>query len=124
MGEVRITASNGKVFHGTTDGYAVLVNEFNAYEANLKLMKQKEQEDRAKAIVEQEKKNNKENKLYQELLTLAKELDKKIEEYKKETGKEVKYTSDYGLQNFLYFNVGDTALNAWHQLYKESRKVQ
>lgn len=65
--KVNITASDGRVITGTLDNYAALVGELNAYEANLKLKKQKEQEYRAKAVAEQKKKEEAKEKALAEI---------------------------------------------------------
>ena len=47
-----ITATDGKVFTGTLDNYTALVNEVKVYEADLKIKKEKEEADEARAALE------------------------------------------------------------------------
>lgn len=96
MGEVRITASNGKVFHGTTDGYAALVSEFNAYEADLQLKKRKEQEEHAKAIAEQKQKEEVKKLSLGFIQNKVDLLNREVEKFEKETGNRIGFVLNNG----------------------------
>lgn len=77
--ETTIKASDGKVFYGMTDSYVSLLNDVKAYEANLKLKKEKEEADRkAKEEVKEYR--------YNQVLDKLESLNKVVESYEKETG--------------------------------------
>jgi lipid II:glycine glycyltransferase (peptidoglycan interpeptide bridge formation enzyme) len=94
INKITITASDGKVITGTLDNYATLVSELNAYEADLKLKKEKAEaewkrmeEERTKALAKEKKLTE----LKQKINVRSKELDGLLDEYEKVSGKKYYY---------------------------------
>ena len=87
--KITITATDGKVFTGTIDGYTDLVEELNAYESDLRLKKQEEEVERRRK--EEAKKSCVEN--LNNCITL---MNKAIEDYTNTTGENLQFVTEDG----------------------------
>jgi peptide subunit release factor RF-3 len=94
--KITITASDGRYFYGTLTNYATLVGEVNAYESNLKLKKQKEQEERAKAVAEQKKKDGAKEKVIKSVTEAVDLVNQAVEKYENETGDKIYFVTVNG----------------------------
>ena len=90
---ITIKADDGRLFSG--NDYEALENEVNAYEADLKLKKQKEE-------AERKTREEKERELAQYRSTKLKEINdilqkasEMVDDYEKATGRKLTYTYDY-----------------------------
>lgn len=94
--KITITATDGRVFTGTINNYANLVSELNAYEANLKLKKQQEDDER-KAKEEKMKKlaQYRETRLLKEINEVLHKAEVLINNYERETGNKLIYEVNY-----------------------------
>ena len=110
---VKIYAEDGKEFSGTN--YEALVKERNAYEANQKLKKEKEE-------AERKTREEKQKKLLQYRSTRLKEINDdlfkvvdKIREYEKETGYKVIYAYDYSIDKTVVKDTPNNSIDlAWY----------
>ena len=91
--KITITASDGTEFKGTE--YQDLVKEVNAYEADLKLKKEKEEAERKVREEKQKKLTQYRAAKLKEINEVISKAKVMIDEYEKETGKKLTYNYDY-----------------------------
>lgn len=118
---IKIEAYDGKEFKGLD--VDKLINECNAYEADLRLKKQKEEAERKARIEKEEKiKAYRESKLVEINNDLMK-LTEKIKEYEKETGYKIIFGVDYTNGKTVVKDMKNTLDNAWDNFFEDLYKI-
>lgn len=99
--EISIKTSDGKYLKGTIDNYAALVNELNAYEADLKLKKEKAEAERKAREEKQIQLTQYRAKYLKEIDEATQKLQELINTYEKLSGRKFVYTYDYDQKKYV-----------------------
>jgi hypothetical protein len=118
---IKIYANDGKEFKG--NDYTSLVNELNAYEADQKLKKQKEEAERKVAEEKKMKLTQYRNTKLKEINDILQKSKVLVDDYEKTTGNKLIYTNDLSTGNIAIKEVRNSIDYAWDDVIGEILKA-